>query len=117
MLLSALNPILKRNAGVAIEEGTLKKLSFNFQYDEETSNGELIFEYDGLKVSLIDRADQSKKGFQTFLTNTFILHKKNIKGSNSFRKGDISFERNKKRSLFNYWWKSLSSGLKSTAVL
>jgi hypothetical protein len=58
--------------------------------------------------------DGKKDNLKTFLLNTFIL-KKNMDGSlpEEERTGTISFERDKTRSIFNYWWKSLFSGIKS----
>jgi hypothetical protein len=111
------NPMLKLNAGMKIESGRLEQLFFNFQYNEEHASGDAIFEYDDLKVSVLDKEDNSTKKLQSFLTNTFVVHKKNLRDDSSFREGEISFDRNKKRSIFNYWWKSLYSGIKSSAVL
>jgi hypothetical protein len=111
------NPMLKLNAGMKIESGRLEQLSFNFQYNEEHATGEVIFEYDDLKVLVLDKDGRSAKKFQSFITNTFVVHKKNLRDDTSFREGKVSFGRNKKRSVFNYWWKSLYSGMKSSAIL
>ena len=114
--LDMFNPMIIENAGMKIEGGELKSLAFNFDYNAQHASGEVIFEYDQLKVSVLKKGNQSKNKFQSFVTNTFIVRKENLREKNNFRKGEISFERNKKRSVFNYWWKSLYSGLKDTAA-
>ena len=100
-----------------VETGNLKRLAFNFTYDDDRSAGDLLFEYDNLKVHILDKEDRTNKKVQSFFTNILVLQKENIRDDRSFREGTIAFERDKKKSLFNYWWKSLLSGIKSIAIL
>jgi hypothetical protein len=60
------------------------------------------------------RADLKKDNLKTFIINTFVL-KKNMDDRLPAEKrtGTVLFYRDTTRSTFNYWWKSLSSGLKS----
>ncbi len=116
MPVASLNRMIKQNAFVKADEGNIKNLQFDFTYDNDTSGGSFIFEYDDLKISILDKDDFSKKDVSSFLVNFFVVHKQNIKGSNGYSEGTISFERNKKRSIFNYWWKSILSGLKTIAI-
>ena len=117
MPMKAFNSIVTQNASVFVEDGYLKQLTFNFTYNNNQSNGDLIFEYDDLNVHVLDRDDNSTKKIQSLITNTFLLHKKNLREDKSFREGTISFERDQKKSIFNYWWKSILSGIKSIAIL
>lgn len=110
------NVILLQAAGAKIDEGQLKNLWFNFSYNNDVSKGSMIFEYEGLKVDLMDRKEMEKKGFTSFLANTFVVKKDNIRGKDNFKEGQISFERDKKKAIFNYWWKSLMSGFISTVA-
>ena len=52
-----------------------------------------------------------KGGFASFLANTFVINNKNPNGKN-LRVGEIYFERDKQKSIFNFLWKSLLSGIK-----
>ncbi|WP_321287121.1 hypothetical protein [uncultured Sunxiuqinia sp.] len=117
MSIKAFNPVITQNASVFIEDGHLKELAFNFTYNNNQSNGDLIFEYDDLKVRMLDAEDEFNKKIQSFITNSFLLHKRNLREENSFREGTISFDRDKKKSIFNYWWKSVLSGIKSISIL
>lgn len=117
MDIEAFNPMLVQNAAVRVETGNLKRLAFNFTYDDDRSSGDLLFEYDNLKVHILDKEDRTNKKVQSFFTNVLVLQKENIRDDRSFREGTIAFERDKKKSLFNYWWKSLLSGIKSIAIL
>jgi hypothetical protein len=117
MNIEAFNPMLVQNAAVRVETGNLNRLAFNFIYDNDRSTGDLLFEYDDLKVHILNEEDRTNKKVQSFFTNFLVLQKENIRDDRSFREGTISFERDKKKSLFNYWWKSLLSGIKSIAIL
>ncbi len=105
------NPILVPSAFVRVDEGQIKRLEFDFTYDTNSSDGKLELEYENLKITLLDKDDGSKKTFKTFIAETFILQKDNLREKRSYKEGSISFERDKKRFVFNYWWKSLFSGM------
>ena len=110
--LAAFNPITEPSAFVRIDDGRLKRLDFKFSYNEHTSEGTLAMEYENLSISLLDKNDGSAKKIKTFLTETFLLKQNNLQEDNSYKKGEISFERDKEKSIFNYWWKSLFSGIR-----
>ena len=116
MSVKPFNTIVKQNAFVKAETGHIKDLSFDFSYTNDTSGGKLIFEYEDLKITVLNKEDFSKKDITSFIVNSFVLHKDNSRDGNKFREGTISFERDKKRSIFNYWWKSVLSGLKTIAI-
>lgn len=111
------NPMLKHTAFVNVESGDIKHLAFNFQYNNERSDGNLYLEYQNLAISIFDPSDNKTNKLKSILVNTIVLHEENLKDNNSFRDGTISFERDKKRAIFNFWWKSLLSGIKSTLIL
>jgi hypothetical protein len=112
-LMSIVNPFLNTNMAADIEQGQINTFRFNFLYDNDIAHGSLLMEYDNLKVNLIDRENSSVKGLKTFLINKTVLHSNNQRHENNFQAGKIDFERHKKKSVFNYWWKSLLSGIKS----
>ena len=117
MPIASFNPILTQNVKIKVISGNVKELTFNFNYNNNFSNGDLLFEYENLKVNLLDHNDYSNKNVKSFLVNSFVLHKDNSRLKRNYREGKISFNRDKKKSIFNYWWKSVLSGLKSIAIL
>jgi hypothetical protein len=133
-----LNEMLEPQVRIRAESGRLNELSFNFSYDNERSHGNLQMDYKDLKLVTFRNEDQREKiarrknkrkktdefddrddhimkaPLKTFVLNNFII-KKNMDGSmpEEKRTGEIAFERDKRRSVFNYWAKSLFSGIKS----
>lgn len=116
-LISAFNPVIRHNAGVVVQRGAIKSFAFDFRYDNDQSQGQLLWQYDSLKVLVFDRASYRSKRFQSFLVNKLVLKSSNLKGERNYKTGNIGFTRDKKKSVFNYWWKSLLSGLKDIAII
>jgi hypothetical protein len=115
--LTALNSIMKPLAKMSVESGHMKSMTFDFNYDEYYSTGEVELNYTDLKIlSLTEK--QSKTAvdkFKTFLLNTFLIPRKKDKTTAAEkRKGNIGIARDPKRSILNYWWKSVFSGVKSS---
>jgi hypothetical protein len=117
MPLTAFNPILKYIAFVEIESGKLHHLTFNMALNNDSSSGEAIMNYEGLKVAVLDKKTMKPKGLtnkiESFVANTFVIKGKNT-SKDGLRKGKIKFQRIKHKGIFNYWWKSLFSGLKNS---
>lgn len=110
--LQPFNRMVEPSAFVRIDEGRLKSLNFDFSYDNDTSKGVLQMEYENLSITMLDKEEGTEKKLKTFITETFVLNQNNLKEDNRYTEGAISFERNKKKSIFNYWWKSLFSGIR-----
>ena len=112
--LPELNPAVEPLAKMRIESGAMKLLSFQFTYDDLSSLGEVEMNYENLKI--LSLKEKEKKTIvdklKTFLINTFIAKNKNENTPEENRKGTIEFTRDPKRSIFNYWWKSLFTGVK-----
>lgn len=118
MDLTQFNPMLEYVGFTRIKEGQLHHLDFNFTYNNNKSDGEMYFEYEGLKISTLDKESHTSEGLgesiKTFLANTFVVKTNNMKDDGKFRVGKIEFERDKKKSVLNYWWKSLLTGFRSS---
>ncbi|HYG04134.1 MAG TPA: hypothetical protein VD927_16925 [Chryseosolibacter sp.] len=121
--LSTLNKMLEPVAGVRVEHGHLNKLTFAFSANNEHAGGEIELFYDNLKLITFKDKDDGKKGnhnekrkdgFKTFIVNTFIVKKDmDHKTPKEKRRGTIGNDRVLEKYIFNYWWKSVASGLKS----
>ncbi len=117
MSLHHINPMLENLAFVSIESGKLNALNFNFNYNDKTSQGTLIINYENLKMKgLKKEKEASENELKTFLLNTFLKSDKDKSVPSAKRTGEISFERDTKRQIFNFWWKSLLSGIKGTVT-
>jgi hypothetical protein len=51
--------------------------------------------------------------FASFLANSLLLRGKNPRGK-ELLPDEINFQRDQKRSVINYWWKSVFSGVRNT---
>lgn len=113
--LTVFNPMLSKVGYSKVKSGKCHSMDFNFSFDEEGASGEMIFLYDNLEIETISRNDGDDDSFgqniKTFLAD-FIVDDENLKGD--LRKGVIEFPRNKKKSMINFWWKSVLTGIKSS---
>ncbi|HKJ42129.1 MAG TPA: DUF748 domain-containing protein [Sunxiuqinia sp.] len=113
--LTMLNPITRNEAGIAIKSGQLNRFDFDFDADNQVANGKLRFAYDNLKVTILEHKDGNTKEakFASFLTNSLVLKSKHPR-TRILLPDDIHFKRDQKKSVINYWWKSIFSGAKNT---
>jgi hypothetical protein len=114
--LARLNTMLGPAAKVRIESGVMTNLKFNFAYTMKRSDGLVEINYKNLKVSSLREKDDKAaiSVVKTLVLNTFIIKKnmdENVDAND--KTGTILFYRDTKRSIFNYWWKSVFSGIKS----
>jgi len=110
-----LNPVLEPLALVSIRSGRVNRFDFNFSADRTNSTGQLFFGYDDLKISVLEMKDGNTKEtrFASFLANSLMLRAKNPRGK-ELLPDEIAFHRDQKRSVLNYWWKSIFSGIRNT---
>jgi hypothetical protein len=117
MPLTRLNNMLGSAAKAKVESGVMRNLEFNFTYNDARSEGGVELNYENLKILTLrenKKNEQSVSRIKTLLLNAFIIRKnmdEDVKDDK--RKGTIGFDRDTKRSVFNYWWKSVLSGIKS----
>jgi hypothetical protein len=117
MPLNRLNNMLGSAAKAKFESGVMTHLKFNFTHDNVKSRGNLVMNYENLKVLTLrenSKNEQSVSFIKTFLINTFII-KKDLREdvTDDRREGTIDYVRDDERSVFNFWWKSIFSGVKS----
>ncbi len=116
--MQAFNPMLVYVALMKIKNGNIKKMKMDFSYNSAHSTGTMELEYENLKIAAIDKDTKKSEGLGKKIKTLFsniLIKDANLKGnSQMFRVGKISFERNQRKSLFNYWWESTLSGFKSS---
>lgn len=117
MNLTTFNKMLEPNAFVQVKKGKCQQLSMSANADDKVAIGDMIFEYDNLKISLINKNTFENRGMGpvigSFFANAFIINKNNPRLLMT-KEGRIYFERNKYRSVFNYWAKIFFSGIVSS---
>jgi hypothetical protein len=127
-----LNGMVEPAANVQFESGRLNELNFAFNFNDRVSEGSLSINYRDLKLVALRTDEQIEKvvrkkrnrkkseedlrkdDLKTFIVNAFVLRKnldENVPEEK--RLGTISFERDRSRSIFNFWWKSMFTGIKS----
>lgn len=114
-----INAMLVPSTNIKVESGKMKKLSFTFAFNNTRSDGEIELNYENLKLSMLKedskkKEEAEKDNLKTFIMNTFIVRKNMDEGvPEEKRTGAVGFERDPYRSIFNFWVKSLLSGLKA----
>ncbi len=119
--LTLVNDILRPQAKVEVESGTMMKLNFSFGFGEYRSDGAVDLSYKDLKITSLrkdkDKDKAVRNNLLTLAINTFIKDDAGQFVTGEKQTGIILFYRDRKKAIFNYWWKSLFSGIKSSVAL
>lgn len=118
--LKNLNPTMEHLAMVRIESGKMHTMAFNFDYDNDIATGSVLLLYEDMEMTVLKEKESkavANKVKTFFLNVLFAKRNKEDEVRLAKRNGTIDFERDKKRSIFNYWWKSLATGIKTSHSL
>lgn len=114
MEMKVVNPMLRNIVFGEIVSGRVNELSFRAYVNEDESQGTMHFGYEDLKVQINHKdSEKGRKGLITFVANSFIVKSDNP-SNNKFRESEMHYVRDKRKSLINFWWKTLLSGFKET---
>jgi hypothetical protein len=117
MPLTAFNQALKYIAFIKIDQGKLNHLKFHFTASNDRSSGVMIMKYQNLQVSVLNKHTMEQTGLKknviSFVANKFIINSNNTP-EDGMQAGKIRFKRSKTKSTWNFWWKSLLSGIKNS---
>jgi hypothetical protein len=111
-----LNDLLGNMANIRIISGYLEDMTFNFNYTDYVSKGRLDMAYQNLRILGLDKNKTSTNELKTILIRLFTDKDKRKSTPLSKTVGIIDIERNRKKYLFNTWWKSIQDGLQSSMV-
>jgi hypothetical protein len=107
---SILNKALVPMVSVDFKSGFVDTLHMRAIGREYLSLGSMKFLYHDLKVEFLDKEDTSRHSIKNqllkFAANTFV-----IRPNNQNRTGDVYFERDRNRAVFQYWVKMILSGV------
>lgn len=113
--LTAMNSTLENLVLIRLDSGEIQQLNFHFDADDDRSNGSLLLIYSDLDLRFIDAEQQIERRWdrmRSFIANTFVIRSNN--SAEDPRSGEIEYDRDKERSIFNYWLRSISTGLVDT---
>jgi len=106
------NAMIMKAAPLTVESGRIKRLDFNISFNEESAAGEMFLEYNDLRIAVLDYSGDeiNKDWFSSFMANSLKINSQNT-GGEYLKPVSISNERDKERSIINFWWKSLYTGI------
>ena len=117
MEVKELNPMLEKNAFVYATGGKIDAMNFNFLANNTKATGQMLLRYQRLNVAVKNkRTDDTtaiKERFMSIIANKKLLDSNPIPGE-PVRVGIIDYKRDPERFLFNYSFKSILSGIKSS---
>lgn len=115
MMLPELTDITLPFSNVLVESGYADTLYAQWKGNKYAAVGKMNFYYDGLKVKIVKSTDTTRSGLfrrlASLFTNDVLIHRKNQQPSYIF------YVRDTRKSVFNYWVKSLLSGALSSSVI
>lgn len=104
------NTILMETSRMKIAQGQMQRMAFQVHADKQLAQGEMRIDFSDLKIEWLEQHNRLAA-----LAQKVIMLEQNPKNG-KYRVGQIYFERLPYRSFWNYYVKSLLSGLNSTAV-
>ena len=117
--LPEINTMLTPTTNIKVESGQMEKLSFDFSFSHIRSDGQIELNYENLKLSIFKEDDDNNKdpekdNLKTFIMNTFVFRTDMDEDvPEEKRTGTVAYLRDNNRSIFNFWVKSVVSGIKS----
>lgn len=119
--LARMNDMLGPQAKIQIESGTMLQMNFSFKFNDVRSDGAVDMSYKDLRITSLRKDKDNDKAvrnnFLTLAINTFVKDDAGRYVTGEKETGVILFYRDRKKAIFNYWWKSLFSGMKSAFAL
>src|SRR5690554_2084741 len=117
MDLAKLNTMIEPATKVSLKQGKMNGMFFNISANDLEGTGEVIIKYEDLEIEILDGDfGYDQNIFQrigSFLANRLIIKSQNP-DKDELKKGEVYYLRDQHKFIFNYWWKLILSGLKST---
>jgi hypothetical protein len=114
----SLNPLLKPMALAEMDKGKISSLRYHLDATNTSAHGRLLLLYDDLSLKLLKKDDDKNKYKTKFfptLAAGLVIKDANPKNGKT-RIGEIDYNRDINRSIFNLMWKSLFTAIKNVAI-
>lgn len=108
---STIDPVAKPLMNLTTQ-GDLEQIYFTFNGNRETSSGAFAIRYENLKVKLYKKDGKKENKLMSTVGN--LLAKNDSNGD--LKQADVSVDRVKSKSVFNFLWRFLQEGLKKTLL-
>ena len=114
---SDLNPMLEKNAFVYVTSGKINAMDFSFSADNTKATGKTTVLYQDLFLAVKNKHTNDTTAFVerliSIVANIKVMDSNPIPGK-EVRVGVIDYQRDPERFLFNYCFKSIMTGIKSS---
>ncbi|MDH6251502.1 hypothetical protein M2347_001229 [Chryseobacterium sp. H1D6B] len=107
-----INPFIRPYLHVTAT-GTIQEMVFNFKGNPKGLNGTFNLKHKDLKIAVLNKKNQEKKGVLTAVVNLFL---KSNSGAFPEAVEVKDVERDPTKSFFNLFWKGIQEGLKKTLI-
>ncbi|MBV2226074.1 MAG: hypothetical protein KUL85_04385 [Sphingobacterium mizutaii] len=115
----AFNKILTPLLNAEIASGNIRSISFNYQANDYRNWGDFRFDYDHLKLNLMNAIDpgmsKTKKGVLSFVVNNILINDSNPDANEKYHIGKVNYKRVPEHTFFKTLWQSLLDGIKQCA--
>ncbi|KGE14379.1 hypothetical protein [Sphingobacterium deserti] len=116
MQATSFNKILTPLLNVGIGSGNIRSVRFNMEGNDYRSWGDFRFEYDNLKINLLNNdGEREKKKILSFLVNQLVINDSNPDANEKYHIGKVNHKRVPEHTFFKNLWQSLLDGIKQTA--
>ncbi|MFH1159466.1 MAG: DUF748 domain-containing protein [bacterium] len=120
--LRQINPMLSKLLPAEVKSGRINKLVVpRINFTDHVATGRLTLYYENLKFILFDEKQTTWSGIKTeiinFVANDLTIPGRNPGANGKLRTGIVYFQRDKHKSIINFIWKSILSGVKSNIGL
>lgn len=117
MDLVKLNPLVERLELVKIKDGNLKRMYFKVLADDSIALGNMQFRYKNLEVDVLKEkakktGELKRKAFLSSVAN-LLIREENPRFP-SMKQGHIYYKRDTSKFIFNFWVKTVLTGVAST---
>jgi hypothetical protein len=109
---AGINPFIRPYLHVTAT-GTIQEMIFNFRGNPKGLNGRFNLRHKDLKVAILDKNNNEKKGFLSAIANLV------VKSNSGKLPQDVmveDVERDPTKSFFNLFWRGIEQGLKKTLI-
>jgi hypothetical protein len=101
---------------VSMPGGMIYKLDVDMMGNEDKITGKVSMEYKNLNIDILKSKKPTKSsGFLNTIANGVII-KNNLRTKGKFAIGLVDTDRKKNKSVFNFTWNGIKSGMISTVV-